>query len=247
LFVLADLRLSAERGGAAGAKRPFAALAVGGAHVAVDHEAPVDVAHVRRRAVHGEQRPQQQIAGLHLAGHDVGGVQARAAQLFIRGLPDHDRAIIGQSQIAQPMASGNHAQCAVGRALPVDGEAGVERAALIIEFLDVALAKSRVLMEAIKGVLRSRRLPVQLVRDLFDVRPEEWLEHREVFLTAAHALHERADPGGPVRLQHHAAARLRIVEHFEQQIVVAVRGVMLESLLVQTVDFGGDLGRFGGR
>ena len=81
--VLADLGLRSERRRDPAAERPFAAVAIARADVAVDHETPVEVAHVRRRAVHGEQRPEQQIARLHLAGHHRCRIEPRAAQLLV--------------------------------------------------------------------------------------------------------------------------------------------------------------------
>src|SRR5262249_4465379 len=82
LLVLADLRLGAERRRHALAEGPLAALAVRGAHVTVDHEAAVVRAQVGRRAVHGVERPQKQVARLHLAGHGALGVEPDAAQVI---------------------------------------------------------------------------------------------------------------------------------------------------------------------
>src|SRR5580765_7442826 len=69
LLVLAELRFRSQRCRHPVAEGPLAAVAVGRARVAVDHEAPIPAASVRRRAVHGVERPQQQVPGLHLAAH----------------------------------------------------------------------------------------------------------------------------------------------------------------------------------
>ncbi len=61
-------------------------LSTARAHVAIDHKAPIDAAHVGRRAVHGKERPEPQIARLHFTGHDGRGVETGAPQLFILGM-----------------------------------------------------------------------------------------------------------------------------------------------------------------
>src|SRR5579871_3270980 len=126
LLVLADLRLRTERRRYAVAECPLAAVAVIGAHVAADEEAPVRGTHVGSRAMYRVERPQQQIAGLHLANHRAVGIESGTAQLLVRGMSGHDRAVLRQAQVAVEMAAGNDPQGAVGGGLAVDGEPGVE-------------------------------------------------------------------------------------------------------------------------
>src|SRR5271168_2274849 len=131
--------------------------------------------------------------------------------------------------MAESLAAGKEAQRPVLGGLPIDGETRGDAAREIIECLEGSLAKTRVLMKAIRGVFCARRLPVDLMTDLLDVAPQKRLEHRIVMLASSHFLHQRADPGRPMRLQHHSALRLGVVEHLEQQVSIAVCRMMLQA------------------
>jgi hypothetical protein len=50
-----------------------------------------------------------------------------------------------------------------------------------------------------------------------------------------------------VRLQYDAAVGLGVVEHFKQQVLVPIGGVMLQSFLVHPLRFRAELRRFRGR
>ena len=81
-------------------------LSTARAHVAIDHKAPIDAAHVGRRAVHGKERPEPQIARLHFTGHDGRGVETGAPQLFILGMTRNRSVLLGpRRSIASPVVT----------------------------------------------------------------------------------------------------------------------------------------------
>src|SRR5580692_1983688 len=138
------------------------------------------------------------------------------------------------------MAPRDDLQRSVGCGLTIDCQARIE-----VSIKEVSgglrIAKPGILMVAIKGVLRSRRFPVNLMRNLLDVPSEKGFEQRQIPRIAPHALQVRTDPGGPMSLQHHAAIGFRIIEDFEQQILVAIGRMMLERLAVHPVGFAPNL------
>jgi hypothetical protein len=87
---------------------------------------------------------------------------------------------------------------------------------------------------------------VDLVRDVADVASEKGLERTEVTFIAPQPLEVRTDPRRPVRLQDHTPPGARVIEHLEQQIPVAISGVVLESLLVHAIGLDAHLVHLGG-
>src|SRR5882757_10768541 len=136
------------------------------------------------------------------------------------------------------MTAGENPQGAVFNSLPVNGQTGRHRAVQILVLSQIPGSKACVLMEAVRGVLRSRWLPMNLMRHLPDVVAQKGLQHFEVLRATAHTLHERADPRGPMRLKNHPPPGFGVVEYLEQEIPVAVGCVVLQPLRVDPVYLG---------
>src|SRR3546814_6380400 len=69
-----------ERAGDAVAAGPFAAVAVGGAHIAVDVEAPVDGRAIGAGAVQRVHVPDCDVAGIEVQGHRARWVDTRSEE-----------------------------------------------------------------------------------------------------------------------------------------------------------------------
>ncbi len=138
------------------------------------------------------------------------------------------------------MTARDDTQGAVGGGLRVDGQSGGHGAPQHIAG-GRGVAETRILVVAVEGVLGPGRLPVDLVGDVADVAPQQGLEQVEVTPVATQLLEIGTDPRRPVRLQYHAALRMRVIEHLEQQVMVAVGRVVLQALAVQPVGLLRDL------
>src|SRR6185312_7334988 len=124
--LVVDERRGTEGAGFAAAERPFAAVAIGGADIAVEVETPLMAGGVAPRPMDREGAPEGEIAGLQFKVDDPGGVEAGVAEALRRHRAVHHPAGDRQLEFAQAVGARIDAYGAAPGAVAVDRDAGLD-------------------------------------------------------------------------------------------------------------------------
>src|SRR6185312_11537853 len=175
ILVMHQHRL-AQGYGLAVAERPFAAVAIGGLDIAVEIEAAVGLRRVGAGAVDGVDVPERDITGLEIEIDELRRIESGRGEARIGHCLIEHRALAGELLLTELVGAGIYPHAAIGRAVPIDGEAGLHIGGGEVAERRARPAEAHILVEGELGAGSAGRLPVELVDDLLDVAADERLQ-----------------------------------------------------------------------